>query len=152
MRVLVIEDDTTLGHALREFLVEQGYAVDWLTDGEQALGAIAGQGYDLLLLDLNLPGQSGLDILRKLRAGNEQVPVLILTARDGVEDRVAGLDAGADDYVTKPFELAELTARVRAFGRRRSGQDQPFIEAGPLRFASVGREVCANGERLWRSE
>src|SRR3546814_18692145 len=95
MRVLVIEDDTTLGHALREFLVEQGYAVDWLTDGEQALGAIAGQGYDLLLLDLNLPGQSGLDILRKLRAGNEQVPVLILTARDGVEDRVAGLDAGA---------------------------------------------------------
>ncbi|HEY9573261.1 MAG TPA: response regulator transcription factor [Pusillimonas sp.] len=148
MRVLVIEDDTTLGHALREFLVEQGYAVDWLTDGEQALGAIAGQGYDLLLLDLNLPGQSGLDILRKLRAGNEQVPVLILTARDGVEDRVAGLDAGADDYVTKPFELAELAARVRAFGRRRSGQAQPFIEAGPLLFDSVGREVRVNGERL----
>jgi two-component system OmpR family response regulator len=148
MRVLVIEDDTTLGHALQEFLVEQGYAVDWLADGDQALGAIAGQSYDLLLLDLNLPGQSGLDILRKLRAGNEQVPVLILTARDGVEDRVAGLDAGADDYVTKPFELAELAARVRAFGRRRSGQVQPFIEAGPLLFDSVGREVRVNGERL----
>ncbi|MFW7341091.1 response regulator transcription factor [Pollutimonas sp. H1-120] len=148
MRVLVIEDDTTLGHALQEFLVEQGYAVDWLADGDQALGAIAGQSYDLLLLDLNLPGQSGLDILRKLRAGNEQVPVLILTARDGVEDRVAGLDAGADDYVTKPFELAELAARVRAFGRRRSGQAQPFIEAGPLLFDSVGREVRVNGERL----
>ncbi len=148
MRVLVIEDDTTLGHALQEFLMEQGYAVDWLTDGEQVVGAVAGQSYDLLLLDLNLPGESGLDILRKLRANNEQVPVLILTARDGVEDRVAGLDAGADDYVTKPFELAELAARVRAFGRRRTGQAQPLIEAGPLVFDSVGREVRVHGERL----
>jgi len=148
MRVLVIEDDTTLGHALQEFLVEQGYAVDWLADGDQVQGAVAGQSYDLLLLDLNLPGQSGLDILRKLRAAGEQVPVLILTARDGVEDRVAGLDAGADDYVTKPFELVELAARVRAFGRRRAGQAQPFIEAGPLLFDSVGREVRVNGERL----
>ncbi len=148
MRLLVIEDDATLGHALQEFLVEQGYAVDWLTDGDQVLGAVAGQNYDLLLLDLNLPGQSGLDILHKLRAGNQQVPVLILTARDGIEDRVAGLDAGADDYVTKPFELPELAARVRAFARRRAGQAQPFIEAGPLQFDTVGREVRANGERL----
>ncbi|SHI01821.1 response regulator transcription factor [Pollutimonas bauzanensis] len=148
MRVLVIEDDTTLGHALQEFLVEQGYAVDWLEDGDQALGAVAGQSYDLLLLDLNLPGQSGLDVLHKLRAGNLQVPVLILTARDGIEDRVAGLDAGADDYVTKPFELPELAARVRAFARRRAGQAQPFIEAGPLQFDTVGREVRVHGERL----
>lgn len=148
MRVLVIEDDATLGHALQEFLVEQGYAVDWLQDGDQVLGAVAGQNYDLLLLDLNLPGQSGLDVLHKLRAGNHQVPVLILTARDGIEDRVAGLDAGADDYVTKPFELPELAARVRAFGRRRAGQAQPFIEAGPLQFDTVGREVRVNGERI----
>lgn len=148
MRVLVIEDDTTLGHALQEFLVEQGYAVDWLADGDQVISAVAGQSYDLLLLDLNLPGQSGLELLRKLRAANQQVPVLILTARDGVEDRVAGLDAGADDYVTKPFELPELAARVRAFGRRRAGQAQPFIEAGPLLFDTVGREVRVNGERL----
>ncbi|NYT86767.1 response regulator transcription factor [Pollutimonas harenae] len=148
MRVLVIEDDTTLGHALQEFLVEQGYAVDWLADGDQVLGAVAGQSYDLLLLDLNLPGLSGLDILAKLRAAGEQVPVLILTARDGVEDRVAGLDAGADDYVTKPFDLTELAARVRAFGRRRAGQAQPYIEAGPLQFDTVGREVRVNGERL----
>ena len=148
MRVLVIEDDTTLGHALQEFLIEQGYAVDWLADGDRVLGAVAGQSYDLLLLDLNLPGQSGLDILAQLRAAGEQVPVLILTARDGIEDRVAGLDAGADDYVTKPFDLAELAARVRAFGRRRTGQAQPFIEAGPLQFDTVGREVRANGERL----
>ncbi|NYT61846.1 response regulator transcription factor [Alcaligenaceae bacterium] len=148
MRVLVIEDDATLGHALQEFLIGQGYAVDWLEDGDQALGAIAGQTYDLLLLDLNLPGLSGLDVLHRLRAGNQQVPVLILTARDGVEDRVAGLDAGADDYVTKPFELPELAARVRAFGRRRAGQAQPCIEAGPLQFDTVGREVRVNGERL----
>lgn len=148
MRLLVIEDDTTLGHALQEFLIEQGYAVDWLTDGDQVQSAVAGQSYDLLLLDLNLPGTGGLDILRRLRTSNEQVPVLILTARDGVEDRVAGLDAGADDYVTKPFELAELAARVRAFGRRRVGQAQPTIEAGALSFDSVGREVRVHGERL----
>jgi two-component system OmpR family response regulator len=119
-----------------------------LADGDQVISAVAGQSYDLLLLDLNLPGQSGLELLRKLRAANQQVPVLILTARDGVEDRVAGLDAGADDYVTKPFELPELAARVRAFGRRRAGQAQPFIEAGPLLFDTVGREVRVYGERL----
>lgn len=114
MRVLVIEDDTTLGHALQEFLVEQGYAVDWLQEGDQVLGAVAGQAYDLLLLDLNLPGMSGLDVLRQLRTNGQQIPVLILTARDGVEDRVAGLDAGADDYVTKPFMPDEFVVRVRA--------------------------------------
>src|SRR3546814_1018866 len=148
MRVLVIEDDTTLGHALQEFLVEQGYAVDWLKDGDQVLGAVAGQAYGLLLLDLNLPGMSGLEVLRQLRSNGQQTPVLILTARDGLEDRVAGLDAGADDYVTKPFELPELAARVRAFARSRAGQAQPFLEAGPLLFAPVGREVRVDGERL----
>lgn len=148
MRVLVIEDDTTLGHALQEFLAQQGYAVDWLTEGDQVAGAVSAQTYDLLLLDLNLPGRSGLEVLADLRAGGHQVPILILTARDSVEDRVAGLDAGADDYVTKPFELAELAARVRAFGRRRAGQAQSLIELGPLVFDSVNREVHANGERL----
>lgn len=148
MRLLVIEDDATLGHALQEFLVGQGYAVDWLLDGEPVLGAVTGQVYDLLLLDLNLPGISGLDVLRQLRAQGQQVPVLILTARDGVEDRVAGLDAGADDYVTKPFELAELAARVRAFARRRVGQVQPLLELGPLVFDSVSREVRVGGQRL----
>lgn len=148
MRLLVIEDDATLGHALQEFLVNQGYAVDWLLDGEPVLGAVTGQTYDLLLLDLNLPGISGLDVLRQLRAQGQQVPVLILTARDGVEDRVAGLDAGADDYVTKPFELVELAARVRAFARRRAGQVQPLLELGPLVFDSVSREVRVGGHRL----
>jgi len=148
MRVLVIEDDTTLGHALQEFLMEQGYAVDWLKEGDQVLGAVAGQAYGLLLLDLNLPGMSGLEVLRQLRSNGQQTPVLILTARDGLEDRVAGLDAGADDYVTKPFELPELAARVRAFARRRAGQAQPYLEAGPLLFDTVGREVRVGGERL----
>ncbi|MDX3893947.1 response regulator transcription factor [Pusillimonas sp.] len=148
MRVLVIEDDATLGPALQEFLAGQGYAVDWLKDGEHVPGAVSAQSYDLLLLDLNLPGISGLDVLRQLRREGEQVPVLVLTARDAVEDRVAGLDAGADDYVTKPFELAELAARVRAFARRRTGQAQPQLEAGPLVFDTVNREVRASGRRL----
>lgn len=148
MRVLVIEDDATLGPALQEFLAGQGYAVDWLNDGEHVAGAISAQHYDLLLLDLNLPGLSGLDVLRQLRRDGEQVPVLILTARDALEDRVAGLDAGADDYVTKPFELPELAARVRAFARRRTGQAQPQLEAGPLVFDTVNREVRAAGRRI----
>ena len=147
MRVLVIEDDTTLGHALQEFLADQGYAVDWLTEGDRVLGALAGQPYDLLLLDLNLPGMSGLDVLRQLRQDGNQVPVLILTARDGIDDRVAGLDAGADDYVTKPFELPELAARVRV-SVAAAPQAQPLIEVGPLSFDTVGREVRANGQRL----
>jgi len=148
MRVLVIEDDATLGAALQEFLAGQGYAVDWLKDGEHVPGAVSAQSYDLLLLDLNLPGMTGLDVLRALRRDGEQVSVLVLTARDALEDRVAGLDAGADDYVTKPFELAELAARVRAFARRRTGQAQPLLEAGPLVFDTVNREVRAAGRRI----
>lgn len=148
MRVLVIEDDLTLGHALREFLGDQGLAVDWLKDGVGVRGALAGQSYDLLLLDLNLPGMDGLEVLRQLRQDGNQVPVLILTARDGLDDRVAGLDAGADDYVTKPFDLPELAARVRAFGRRRAGMAQPFMEIGPLVFDTIGREVRVNDQRL----
>uniref|UniRef100_UPI003340DF1C response regulator transcription factor n=1 Tax=Castellaniella defragrans TaxID=75697 RepID=UPI003340DF1C len=148
MRVLVIEDDATLGHALREFLGDQGYAVDWLKDGDHVEGAVAGQAYDLLLLDLNLPGISGLEVLKRLRAAGNQVPVLILTARDELEDRVAGLDAGADDYVTKPFELPELAARVRAFARRRVGTASTLLECGPLSFDTVDRQVRVDGTRL----
>src|SRR5690554_882919 len=148
MRVLLIEDDDTLGHALREFLTAQSYSVDWIQDGDGVLPAVSQQPYDLLILDLNLPGMSGLDVLRTLQQRNLHIPVLILTARDGVEDRVDGLDAGADDYMTKPFELAELAARVRVFERRRTGQIQPFLQAGPLVFDPVGRQVRCDGERL----
>lgn len=148
MRVLVIEDDATLGHALHEFLGDQGYAVDWLHEGEPVEGAMVGQTYDLLLLDLNLPGISGIEVLKRLRASGSQVPVLILTARDGLEDRVAGLDAGADDYVTKPFELPELAARVRAFARRRAGTARTLLECGPMVFDTVDRQVRIEGKRL----
>lgn len=148
MRVLVIEDDIILGRALQDFLIEQGCAVDWLESGEQAPGAVAGQAYDVLLLDLNLPGMGGLDVLRQLREQGQDVPVLILTARDGLDDRVAGLDAGADDYVTKPFELRELAARVRAMARRRAGVTQSNLEVGPLSFDMAGREVRVGDKRL----
>ncbi|HLR77468.1 MAG TPA: response regulator transcription factor [Burkholderiaceae bacterium] len=148
MRVLLIEDDDTLGPALHEFIAGQGYAVDWVQDGGSVLPAVQSQSYDLLILDLNLPDVSGLDVLRHLHQQGRHIPVLILTARDGVEDRVAGLDAGADDYMTKPFELAELAARIRVFERRLTGQTQPLLEAGPLVFDPVGRQVRCNGERL----
>ena len=148
MRVLVIEDDATLGHGLQEYLTGQGYAVDWLQDGHRVPGAVAGQDYDLMLLDLNLPDTDGLALLHQLRQEGHQTPVLILTARDDLEDRVAGLDAGADDYVTKPFELPELAARVRAFARRRAGAARALLEAGPLAFDTVGREVRVRGQRL----
>lgn len=148
MRVLLIEDDDTLGHGLREFLAAQQYSVDWIQDGDDVLPAVLQHAYDLLILDLNLPGVSGLDILRSLQERRLHIPVLILTARDGVEDRVAGLDAGADDYMTKPFELPELAARVRVFERRRMGQAQPLLQAGPLVFDPIGRQVRYEGERL----
>jgi len=148
MRVLVIEDDTTLGHALQEFLGNQGYAVDWLKEGDRVEGAVAGQTYDLLLLDLNLPGMGGLEVLQRLRVNGYQGQVLILTARDGLDDRVAGLDAGADDYVTKPFELVVLAARVRALARRSHGQAQTVLECGPLTFDTVGRQIRVAGKRL----
>src|SRR5690625_3470365 len=138
MRVLLIEDDDTLGPALHEFIAGQGYAVDWVQDGGSVLPAVQSQSYDLLILDLNLPDVSGLDVVRHLHQQGRHIPVLILTARD----------AGADDYMTKPFELAELAARIRVFERRLTGQTQPLLEAGPLVFDPVGRQVRCNGERL----
>ena len=148
MKVLVIEDDATLGRALQEFLSNHDYATDWLADGERALSALKNYTYDLIVLDLNLPGVDGLEVLRTLRADGNPVPVLILTARDNLADRVAGLDAGADDYLTKPFELAELAARVRALARRHNGNAQSLIEFGSLTFDGVHRELRVAGQRL----
>jgi len=148
MRILLLEDDATLGHALREFLCEAGYAVDWLASGAQALSTLTAQPCDLVLLDLNLPDVNGLEILRDLRSGGNTVPVLILTARDSVQERVAGLDAGADDYVVKPFALQELAARVRVFRRRGEGQPSSLIAAGPLLLDTVNRELRVHGERM----
>ncbi len=148
MKVLVIEDDATLGRALQEFLSNHDYATDWLADGERARSALKNYTYDLIVLDLNLPGVDGLEVLRTLRADGNPVPVLILTARDNLADRVAGLDAGADDYLTKPFELAELAARVRALARRHNGNAQSLIEFGSLTFDGVHRELRVAGQRL----
>lgn len=148
MRVLLIEDDATLGRALQEFLTGQGYAVDWLADGRRALIAIKNYAYDLVVLDLNLPDMDGLEVLRSFRQEGRYVPVLVLTARDALADRVAGLDAGADDYLSKPFELDELAARVRAFARRHHGTVIPIIEFGSIRFDTVHREIRVSGELL----
>jgi DNA-binding response OmpR family regulator len=125
MRVLVIEDDATLGRALQEFLTDQGHVTDWLADGQRGLLALSNHSYDLVVLDLNL-----------------------LTARDGLQDRVAGLDAGADDYLTKPFELIEFAARVRALARRHAGISSAIIEFGCLTFDTAHRELRAHGQRL----
>lgn len=148
MRVLIIEDDRVLGPALHDFLRTQGYDTQLITQGDQLLSCVKQQRFDLLVLDLNLPGLSGLAALRVLREQGHDVPVLILTARDALEDRVAGLDAGADDYVTKPFELAELAARVRALVRRHHGQLQNTLELGDLRLDIQHRELLYKAQRL----
>lgn len=148
MRVLVIEDDATLGHALQEFLSAQGYATEWQQSGAHVVSRVLALGHDLLLLDLNLPDADGRDILRTLRQRGYSGQVLVLTARDALEDRVAGLDAGADDYVTKPFELAELAARIRALARRSLGHAETLLECGSLVLDTVHRQVSASGQRL----
>jgi len=146
MHVLLVEDDRMIGEGIRTALKQDGHAVDWLRDGNSADTALGHEEFDLVLLDLGLPGKDGLDLLRSLRARRKPTPVIILTARDALHERVAGLDAGADDYLVKPFELEELTARMRAVVRRRSGNAEPVIEVGEIRFDPAKREVTRAGE------
>lgn len=127
MRVLLVEDDLGLGSGLQQALKPEGYTVDWLTDGLQALQAVETDNFDLVVLDLGLPRLDGLSVLRQLRAQGNSLPVIILTARDAVQDRIDGLDNGADDYLIKPFEMTELKARIRALIRRSTGRAQPGI-------------------------
>ena len=141
MRVLVVEDDTMIGAAVQRGLRQEGYAVDWTKDGQAAFLALKDGKYDLVVLDLGLPRKSGLELLGDIRREKNLVPVLIVTARDGVSDRVSGLDAGADDYLVKPFDLDELAARVRALLRRRGGRANPVIEVGELRMDPATHEV-----------
>lgn len=148
MRLLLVEDDAMIGEAVVTGLSSEGHAIDWVRDARDAEASIATHEYSLILLDLGLPQGDGKDVLRALRARKRDVPVLIITARDTVADRVAGLDAGADDYLAKPFDLDELSARVRALLRRASGRAQPVIEHGTLTLNPATREVRVKGRAV----
>jgi two-component system response regulator QseB len=145
MRVLVVEDDPMIGRAVVNGMQGAGYAVDWVRDGAAAELALDQGAYDLALLDLGLPRKDGLEVLKSLRRARRDVPVLVITARDSVADRVAGLDVGADDYLVKPFDLDELLARARAVIRRRAGRASPRIAHGALVLDPVHRTVSFRG-------
>jgi two-component system OmpR family response regulator len=146
MRILIAEDDSILADGLVRSLRQSGYAVDHVKGGSEADAALTMQSFDLLILDLGLPRMSGLEVLRRLRARNSSLPVLILTAADGVDERVKGLDLGADDYMSKPFHLNELEARVRALTRRGSGGGPTVVRHGSLAYDQVGRVASVNDQ------
>jgi len=148
MRILLAEDDAVLADGLCRSLRGSGNAVDHVPDGSQADAALTLHDYDLLILDIGLPLMNGLEVLRRLRARNQGVPVLILTAADSVAQRVQGLDLGADDYMAKPFALSELEARVRALARRRSGASSSQLRCGPLLYDQTGRMAFLNEQPL----
>ncbi len=150
MRILLVEDDPMLGEALRISLKQEGITADWTLDAEEAELALATGEYALLLLDLGLPGKGGLELLAELRGGENPIPVIILTARDAVSERIRGLDTGAD-YLIKPFDPDELAARIRALQRRQAGRITPLIEFGPLVLNPATRELFRNGERIFLS-
>ena len=146
MRILLVEDDLMIGESLRHALKADGYAVDWVQDGETASYSLENENYDLALLDLGLPKQSGVDVLKKLRKSHNSIPVLIITARDSILDRVNGLDAGADDYLVKPFALAEVEARIRALLRRKGGRSEPLLSASGITLNPATKELSYNGK------
>jgi two-component system OmpR family response regulator len=144
MRVLLVEDDPMIGEALQEALKDASYATDWVKNGQTALTTLGCQHYDLVLLDLGLPGKDGLEVLSGIRAKDNPVPLLIITARTGLDDRLRGLDGGADDYVVKPFEMAELLARMRAVLRRKGGNAVPVLSNGVVSLDPATREAVVN--------
>ena len=146
MRILLVEDDTMIGEAVLDVLRASHYAVDWVRDGELADAALADSQYDLVLLDLGLPRRDGVTVLRGLRGRGVKTPVLIATARDAVADRVAGLDAGADDYVVKPYDTDELLARIRALLRRAEGHAQPVYSHRGITLNPATHEATAQGQ------
>lgn len=154
MRLLLVEDDTMIGEAVLQVLRAEHYAVDWVRDGAMADEALRSEQYDLVLLDLGLPKRDGLDVLRALRGRRDTVPVLVATARDAVGDRIAGLNAGADDYVVKPYDIDELLARVRALLRRSAGRGEPVFEHKGVSLNPATREARVNGQpvSLWARE
>jgi len=146
MRLLLVEADPMIGEIVLDTLRAEGFAVDWVRDGAMADTALRAQSYDLVVLDLGLPNRDGLVVLKSLRARKQRMPVLIATARDGVEQRIAGLDAGADDYVLKPFDIDELLARIRAHIRRASGRAEPVYQYGNVTINPATKEVAVGGE------
>ena len=148
MRLLLIEDDAMIGEVVLDFLRTDNYAVDWVRDGNAAETAAACQEYDLILLDLGLPRKDGLEVLRSMRAKKIRCPVLITTARDAIADRIAGLDAGADDYILKPYDLDELSARIRAHIRRGSGRVEPIYEYKNVSINPTTKEVLVDGQAV----
>jgi two-component system OmpR family response regulator len=144
MRVLLVEDDSMIGEAIQGALKDASYAADWVKNGQTALTTLGCQHYDLVLLDLGLPGKDGLDVLTSIRARGNPVPLLIITAREGLDDRLRGLDGGADDYVLKPFEMAELLARMRAVLRRKGGNSAPVLSNGAVSLDPATREATVN--------
>jgi len=148
MRLLLAEDDAMIGESVQRGLRQDGFAVDWVRDGREAELALAERVHDLVLLDLGLPRKEGLDVLRAMRRRGDNRPVLIVTARDALADRVAGLDAGADDYVLKPFELSELAARIRALSRRQAGRAAPIVSYGSIELDPAAHEVRVRGESV----
>jgi two-component system, OmpR family, response regulator len=148
LRILLIEDEPSLGQAVREHVAATGHAVDHVLRLDDARAALRGVDYGLVLLDLHLPDGLGIDLLKSLRGAGDRRPVIILTARDQIRDRIEGLNAGADDYLVKPFDLDELNARVAAVARRASGNPTPIIRLGELEIDQSGREVRRNGRRI----
>lgn len=145
MRVLLAEDDDMIGELFSEALTDEAYVVDWVKDGRQAILALKTTDYDIIVLDLGLPKVDGMDVLRTIRAANIDTPVLILTARDGVDDRIHGLDGGADDYVIKPFELGEVLARMRSLIRRHQGKSNNLLTAGSISVDIAKKQVLLDG-------
>jgi len=145
MRVLLVEDDPMIGEALVQALRDAAYAVDWVRDGQTALHTLADQHYDVMLLDLGLPHRDGMEVLQTVRAKQHALPIVVITARDTLEDRIHGLDGGADDYVLKPFEMAELLARMRAVIRRKGGSAAPVLSNGLMTLDPASKEVAAEG-------
>ncbi|GHC25406.1 DNA-binding response regulator [Gemmobacter nanjingensis] len=148
MRLLLIEDDTVLGAAVRDQIAADGQSVDWVTRLDAAGDALRGTAYDLVLLDLMLPDGRGIVFLRAMRARGDVTPVIILTALDQVSDRIEGLNAGADDYLVKPFDLAELSARIGSVARRYSGNPNPIISHGALEIDLAARSVLRDGKTV----
>lgn len=148
MRILLVEDDEALGDGVREGLVQERFTVDWVKDGKEALSALETEGYGLMILDLGLPRLSGIDLLKLIRSRGMALPVIILTARDTVADRILGLDCGADDYVVKPFDLDELAARIRALTRRKMGRAEPLLVHENITLDPAAHKVTLDGEEV----